>query len=156
MRKPDVVIGGADSPYLLRWHLIPRNRWFGIYLHKFLRDDDDRALHDHPKANISLIISGSYYEQMFTATPQEGKPLPETTLKLRKRFRLYPRRASTAHRVILPKIAGESIPCWSLFFTGPMIRSWGFWCPQGQWLHWKKFQGDSGSYETVGGPGCGA
>ena len=41
--KPHFVIGGADDPYMLRWYLIPRNRRFNIYLHKFLRDDDDRA-----------------------------------------------------------------------------------------------------------------
>jgi hypothetical protein len=46
-RPPDFVIGG-DSPYMLRWWIIPRNKFFNIYLHRFLRSDDDRALHDHP------------------------------------------------------------------------------------------------------------
>lgn len=54
-RAPDVVIGEADSPYLLRWHPIPRNPIFNVYLHQFLRDDDDRALHDHPWVNVSLL-----------------------------------------------------------------------------------------------------
>lgn len=44
--KPHFVIGNADNPYMLRWFILPRNRLFNIYLHKFLRDDDDRALHD--------------------------------------------------------------------------------------------------------------
>jgi hypothetical protein len=47
-RRPDFIIGGADNPYLLRWWIIPRNRWCNVYLHKILRDDDPRALHDHP------------------------------------------------------------------------------------------------------------
>lgn len=47
-RPPDVVIGGDASPYMRRWWVIPRNRRFNVYLHHFLRSDDDRALHDHP------------------------------------------------------------------------------------------------------------
>lgn len=42
-RNPDFIIGGAD-PYMLRWWVIPRNKVFNIYLHRFLRSDDDRAL----------------------------------------------------------------------------------------------------------------
>ena len=44
-RAPDFIVG-ADAeggPYLRRWWLSPRNRLFNIYLHHFLRDDDDRA-----------------------------------------------------------------------------------------------------------------
>lgn len=37
MRKPDVVIGGADDPYLERWWIIPHNRFCNLYLHHFLR-----------------------------------------------------------------------------------------------------------------------
>ena len=42
--KPKVI----GKNYLSRWHIIPRNRYFNIYLHKFVGSDDDRALHDHP------------------------------------------------------------------------------------------------------------
>lgn len=61
-RLPDFVIGGHANPYLLRWWLIPRNRVFNIYLHKFLRDDDDRALHDHPWFWCSIMLRGEYVE----------------------------------------------------------------------------------------------
>jgi hypothetical protein len=52
----------------------------------------------------------------------------------------------SAHRVEL-----TTGPCWSLFITGPVIRSWGFHCQQG-WRHWKEFvdQRDSGQV----GKGC--
>lgn len=53
-RPPDVVIGGFQNPYLLRWYVIPRNPVFNVYVHLFLRSDDDRALHDHPWANLSV------------------------------------------------------------------------------------------------------
>jgi hypothetical protein len=58
-RAPDFLIGGADDPYIRRWWVIPRNRWFNVYLHQFLRSDDDRALHDHPWANCSILLRGA-------------------------------------------------------------------------------------------------
>ena len=70
-RPPDFVVG-ADNPegaYLNRWYITPWRGWYqhvpemqrtrwqrlamgfarllpNLYLHQFLRDDDDRALHD--------------------------------------------------------------------------------------------------------------
>ncbi len=44
MRKPDFTVigqGTEEVPYLQRWWVIPRNRWFNIYLHKFQHSDDD-------------------------------------------------------------------------------------------------------------------
>lgn len=58
----DGIDGGPKREYLWRWHMIPRNRWFNIYLHKFAHGDDDRALHDHPWASASLILDGRYIE----------------------------------------------------------------------------------------------
>src|SRR3546814_20880058 len=65
-RAPSFVIGGEDNPYLRRWYIIPRNRWFNVYLHEFLRDDDDRALHDHPWVNLSILLRGQYVEHTAT------------------------------------------------------------------------------------------
>jgi hypothetical protein len=135
-RSPDVVIGSKEDPYLLRWYVIPRNRFFNIYLHKFLRDDDDRALHDHPWANCSFILSGGYWEHQ-----------PGGLVRKRTPFRFYFRRATQAHRIELfyedmllatGEITGVSQACWSLFITGPKVREWGFHCPKG-WVHWKIF-----------------
>jgi hypothetical protein len=57
-RKPDMVIGDPARPYLLRWYIWRSKRFGSCYLHKFLRDDDDRALHDHPWWFVSLILIG--------------------------------------------------------------------------------------------------
>ena len=35
-------------------------------------------------------------------------------------------------------MASNGKPSWSLFITGPKLRTWGFWCPKG-WMHWEKF-----------------
>lgn len=39
-RPPDFVIGPNDDPYMLRWWAIPRNRFFNIYLHHILHDNE--------------------------------------------------------------------------------------------------------------------
>lgn len=141
MRKPDVIIGESDPPYMRRWHVIPRNPWFNIYLHHMQRSDDDRALHDHPWWNLSVILKGGYREHM---------PLPngQTFYKIRRPGQLVFRRPEAAHRIEL--IDGE--PSWSLFITGPRVRQWGFWCSWG-WRHWKEFTGSEGGRFKVG-RGC--
>jgi hypothetical protein len=122
-RKADFVIGGAERPYLLRWWLLPRNRFFNVYLHCFLRSDDDRALHDHPWSNASLVLSGRYIEHT-TAGARSAKAGDW-------RVRLL---GSYAHRIELI----DDTPAWTLFITGPRYRSWGFLCPQG-WVPWERF-----------------
>jgi len=128
-RPPDFLIGTAADPYLCRWWVVPRNRWFNVYLHHFRRSDDDRALHDHPWVNLSILLTGSYLEH-----------LPDGVVKLRKPWRpwafwrLPMRRSVSAHRVEL--IGGKHV--WTLFITGPKIREWGFHCPNG-WRHWTEF-----------------
>lgn len=150
MRAPDFIIGGAERPYMLRWWVIPRNRWFNIYLHKILRDDDDRALHDHPWWNISILLRGAYREVMpdlrVRWTPYTRiADLPKVT-KLRRAGSVVFRRATASHRL---EVAEG--PVWSLFITGPVIRRWGFHCPKG-WRYWRDFVAtdDAGSV----GRGC--
>lgn len=142
MREPDFIIG-KDSPggaYLKRWWVIPRNRWFNIYLHQILRDDDDRALHDHPWWNVSLILRGGYFE--CTPGPDHDRPCR----RWRGAGSVTFRRARSAHRLEVHKR-----PAWTLFITGPRLREWGFYCPKG-WVLWKDFVSpdDHGSV----GPGC--
>lgn len=93
-RPPDFIVGGRDNPYLLRWYLTPWRWWFldpatgktrkgltgwrrwaaavtsrlpNLYLHVFLRPDDARALHDHPWAWVSWLLSGTYIEHTIAA-----------------------------------------------------------------------------------------
>lgn len=126
-RGPDMIIGGADDPYLLRWYLIPRNKLFNVYLHNFMRSDDDRALHDHPWWNFSFLLCGCYIEHTIAAGG-----INHRTEYHAGDFKF--RRAIAAHRVEL-----NNGPCWSLFVTGPRIREWGFHCPLLGWVHWKDF-----------------
>ena len=141
-RRADFIIGGEDNPYLYRWWVIPRNRWFNVYLHKIVRDDDDRALHDHPWWNVSIILKGCYWEVL-------GPGLT----KFRKRGSMVFRRPTAAHRLVVRNGWGSDHPgeCWTLFITGPRVREWGFLCPNG-WRHWKDFTAAGDSARV--GRGC--
>jgi len=127
-RVADFVIGDLKDPYLLRWWVIPRNKWFNIYLHNTLSDDDDRALHDHPWWNVSILMKGHLAEVY-----GDGK------LRYFRRFIPIFRKATAKHRLFLPHNRKFA---WTLFITGPRIRDWGFHCPRG-WVHWKDFVADN-------------
>jgi hypothetical protein len=138
--KPHFVIGGHDDPYMLRWYLIPRNRRLNIYLHKFLRDDEDRALHDHPWWFVSLMLKGRYIEITPDGTNFRGP------------FSIAFRRATHQHRVVLyGDPLGQKDPCWTLIVTGRKKRTWGFWCPKG-FVPWHKFVDDNDTGNI--GRGC--
>ena len=120
MRPPDFVIGEKDDPYLERWYVIPRNRWFNIYLHHFLKGDDDRALHDHPWTFISFILRGGYWEQT------------ETGRKWHAPGSILYRPAEWKHRVIITQ------PSWSLVVVFRRRRKWGFWVNE-KWCWWRNY-----------------
>lgn len=124
MKQPNITIGGD---YLWRWYLIPRNRFFNVYLHRFGRSDDDRALHDHPWYSVSLLLKGEMIEHSFKRVRHIPRWLP-----------IF-RTAKFAHRLELVKG-----PVWTVFITGPRVRSWGFYCPK-SWRHWREFTSDDGS-----------
>jgi len=153
-RDPDFVVG-AESPdgaYLRRWWLIPRNRWFNVYLHHFMRDDDDRALHDHPWPWLSFLLAGGYIEHTIEAGGIHQR-------QHRSPGSLKASLPGRAHRIELPTVTGffsgasTKTTCWTLFITGPVVRSWGFHCPRQGWVPWQQFTAEGKPGEI--GPGCG-
>lgn len=139
--EPNVVIGGPVDPYLMRWYILPRNPVFNVYLHWFLRSDDDRALHDHPWVNLSILLDGEYTEHTIAA----GGIHRHT---VRRAGDLVLRGPRAAHRIELH--AGV---CTTLFVTGPRLRQWGFHCQERGWVHWKQFTDPRD--EGAVGRGCG-
>lgn len=116
--------------YLRRWHIIPRNPLFNVYLHEFSGSDDDRALHDHPWWSCSIILDGWYIEHV----PKHKHSYPDTTIAaFRDTGAITCRRAQAAHRIQI--LHTQAI---TLFITGPRRREWGFYCKHG-WRHWRKF-----------------
>jgi len=142
-REPDVIIGGRDDPYLLRWYVIPRNPVCNIYVHMFLRSDDDWAHHDHPWVfNVSFLLFGLYDELRVRLGGVEQR-----TRRVAGDWKL--RVGPAPHRLELV----DNQPCWTLFITGPRYRNWGFHCPT-RWIRWQDFTAadDPGKI----GPGCDA
>lgn len=124
VREPDLTIAGEDgAPYLHRWYVIPRSLQANVYLHLQVASDPERPLHDHPWDNQSVILSGGYDEVLQEHPPWEG-----TRTVQRRRGQTCNRRAEAAHRLILPKETPYTL---TLFSTGPVVRQWGFWVPNG-------------------------
>ncbi|MGH8083908.1 MAG: hypothetical protein ACREPV_01350 [Lysobacter sp.] len=177
-RAPDFIVG-ADNPdgaYLLRWYLTRWRHWpaqaeanptrlnrvkalvspllFNVYLHKFLRDDDDRALHDHPWAWCSLLLDGRYIEHTIAAGgihhrhPRSAGSMKFSTPRRAHRIELLPWPKS----VMWPEVVDIGQPCWTLFITGPRMRRWGFHCPDAGWVDFTRFTKPDSTGET--GAGC--
>lgn len=158
MRAPDLIIGDPKNPVYYRWQLF-KIRGFQLCLHKWMRSDDDRALHDHQGDSISFILNGGYTEIVrhtwmwpgWDGIYRNTQDVPHW------RHMWWPiyRKAETPHRVVL---RWDSAPVWSLWFRWPPRREWGFHCPKG-WKHWKDFLNSRGDYYAAGtsetGKGCG-
>ena len=120
-----VIINCDGDPYLLRWYLL-RTKPVAIYIHKFVRSDEDRALHDHPWDFIVIPIWQGYYE-----FSDKGKVRVWPLWSCAHRYSTY------RHRVEL--VQGK--PAWSIFIRFERNREWGFW-PEGGWIHWKQWWSD--------------
>lgn len=181
-REPDFVVGAdaVGGPYLNRWFLTPWRRWQtrmraraeacptrlnralarlagllpNLYLHQFLRDDDDRALHDHPSWAVSFMLRGNYVEHTIAAGGiHQRRVISAGSL------RFLPTRHT--HRIELLRdwqpwslTPAARQPCWTLFLFGPTVRQWGFHCPERGWVHWQAFTAAGKPGEV--GPGCDA
>lgn len=123
------IVNCEHDTYLMRWYVI-RTKWFGLFIHKFLRSDEDRALHDHPWNFIVIPIWRGYIEyserissfydlelghRLTSRTPIKRRVYPIISSRYRNRnFR---------HRVELI----NNKPAWSIFIRFEGKRVWGFW-----------------------------
>lgn len=137
-RAPDLVIAPDGKPYIYRWHTVPHgaNKDKGnLYFHVQVASDPERPLHDHPWDNTSVILSGGYDEiwnpQPWLYDGEEQIEHHAMTRLLRQRTVLH-RKASEAHRLILPKDFPYTM---TLFTVGPGERDWGFWTNAGFVTH---------------------
>ena len=129
----DIYNDSSGKLYMRRWFLLPVGRdqeWpFSIKLHKICRSDADRDLHDHPWSFISLILKGQYLEVL--VDPQGD--WPDRIVVPRGRFSARWRSAKSLHQVLLPEG-----PVWTLVFTGPRRRVWGYRTDNG-WIPWDQY-----------------
>ncbi|MGD8830742.1 MAG: hypothetical protein PVF57_09070 [Pseudomonadales bacterium] len=125
--KPNEEICGD---YLHRYHLIPKNRFLNVYLHRFQEPDPGRDLHDHPWWSVSIVLKGRYVERF----SEGGEIRTRTKGGLTRCFSL--RKPTTRHTITWISPGG----CWTIFVTGPKIREWGFHTRNG-WVHNQTYEG---------------
>ncbi len=135
-------IGVEGNVYMYRW--LFKHPWGSIRLHHIMRSDEDRALHDHPMSFRTLLLTGSYEEEL--SINQEGplilppggivklSPSGPTAVWHRRWLSFRYVKAETAHRLILRR------PVWTLVFAGPVYRDWGFYVGGIKPQHWVDFR----------------
>lgn len=110
------ITNAAGDVFMRRYKLL-QTPWGNLYLHHFLRSDEDLCLHDHPWRFVTLILWGGYREVL----PGGARHRPPGTLLFRP--------ATFRHRIECDR------PAWSLVFVGTKRRAWGFWTRFG----WRRF-----------------
>lgn len=98
---------------------------FAILVHKIMRSDEDKELHDHPWGFLSFIVRNGYIEET-----------PGGRFKRIRPFSIIFRPAVWRHRVIIPDGNG---PAWSIVFTGKKSKSWSFFDQAGKGTPWRDF-----------------
>lgn len=89
------IIGKPGDPMMHRWRLL-QTPWFGIYVHLIYREDLDPVPHDHPWAFWSLILRGSYVEELHD---RPGNAKSRMVVRRRGRAHRFP--LHWAHRIVL-------------------------------------------------------
>lgn len=148
-----VIVNCERDPYLNRWYVL-RTQRLGIFIHQFVRSDEDRALHDHPWSFLVIPLWGGYIEHSDTTledadfldllklTSAQAEEAFESRRVPRSR-RVWPiistRYRSTKYRHRVELIKGRH--SWSLFFRFTKVREWGFW-PKDGFIQWNKWWQD--------------
>ena len=115
------------EPYLIRYYLLftDRDKFpFNVFIHKFMRGDDDEDPHDHPWGFFHIILSGGYWEQVPVDEKDEPKFYKGFCKVWRKPGYWNIVNAKYTHRVELDDASPKP---WTLFI--PLIHNnyWGFW-----------------------------
>lgn len=125
------IYSGGDL-YMERFWVVkesPLHR-FSARLHKIVRSDADRHLHDHPFHYLTIILFGGYTE---VTENEDG-------IRVSRWYgpgSVVVRRATSAHRLILP----HNSYALTLFLMWKVDRQWGFWVNK-RWVYWRHYLND--------------
>jgi hypothetical protein len=130
-------------------------------IHNVKRSDHDRALHDHPWNNCSVMLRGGYWEVspgtfqqaledcrleadtelgplQRAIAERSGRQVSRETRKTLARHGVHWRGAGAIVRrqasTLHRLVLPKGTDAWSLFLMGPKIKEWGFCTPDG-WVH---------------------
>lgn len=127
-QKVEHINSGGDVPYLVRFVLL-RSKWINVYVHHFVGDDWARDPHDHPKRFVTIGLWGSYNEFVYPPGTDSNYKLVHHRSPW---IRTFP--AEHTHRIE----AAEHGNVWTLVFSGPWYREWGF-VQNGKWIKWNEY-----------------
>tara|TARA_B100000575_G_C22923357_1_gene535528 strand:- start:84 stop:737 length:654 start_codon:yes stop_codon:yes gene_type:complete len=122
------------DPYLIRYYIFlkDRNKFpFNIFIHKFMKGDDDEDIHDHPWGFFHLILSGGYWEEL----PIDQNDLNKGIQKIWRDSGYWNCvSADYKHRIELK----DHIKPWTIFIPLNKKKDWGFWVKKNE--IWEKIQ----------------
>lgn len=137
------ISGKANGLYMQRDWLIPKSPDKpAARIHKLHRSDLDRAAHNHPWNNVSVLLSGSYYELVPAFNGVEDLSIVPDALRSqcnnvepliaihRKAGDVICRTPAMRHKLL---VLQEDLPS-SLFLTAKKSDEWGFTTERG-WVH---------------------
>lgn len=103
-------VGREECPYLTRYTVSIFG--YAVRVHHWVGSDDPRHFHDHPWWMLILVLRGSYYD----ISPGGVDQLKVGSIRFRQ----------GEHRHTVKLVSRD---CWTLLFTGPKYRNWGFYVP---------------------------
>ena len=148
-RTPYFHLVKRGEVYMYRWWLFnpydheTRKRkypWvpFSVRVHRIMKPDDDRHLHDHPWNARTVILRGSYIEET-PATMPGSLSLPAAHAR-EQHYRVasgtHQLRPGQYHRITHVTSRGA----YTLFITGKNQSDWGF-LVDGKKIPWKEYLG---------------
>lgn len=115
--RPARLIKVLDRPYLERYYV---GKLFGytFYLHRFVGNDGDRALHDHPWNAMSFVLAGEYKELVKTGWAP-NKIFTKRVTRSAPTFNFIPN--TKFHQIL-----GATKETWTLFAHGERLKDWGY------------------------------
>lgn len=114
IRGPEGVL------YLRRWSLRLPGGW-RLMLHKIVREDLGRDLHDHPWWFVTWVLWGGYTEMFKCARCLDNRWVRH--MRRRGWMSVGYRPAHFTHRIAWTH---KLKPCWTLVLRGRRAREWGF------------------------------
>lgn len=134
-QKRMILISGTADPenVYLRRYFVFRSKLFSVYIHRFMRSDQDDH-HDHPFDFVGYVVSKGYRESVLTGTPSTEWYLCDGRFSVARRAEgtWAFRKAETRHMVQVDKPIKnddfKNAPL-TVIFRGPWRREWGFWKP---------------------------
>lgn len=159
-RRPYFDLADYMGRFWLREHDAAKSNW-AVRVHHIKRSDRDRALHDHPWKNVSILMRGGYWEVFDGAMQQAvesgfagadpalaalyARVLAEPGGRFSRSERAQLKAAGVHWRgrgaiVVRPAklhhrlIVPAGRDAWSIFVMGPKTQEWGFHTRQG-WVH---------------------